>query len=88
MAPELPEELSPDELLPDEPPLELLEAALPSSAPLLITTVAEVGVPKSAAPLIDTSVRINSLPTPAAVTGTDITLDDESPSPHVSAPLV
>src|ERR1700728_1475581 len=88
LAPELPEELPPDELPLDEPPLELLEGVLPLSEPLLITTVAEVGVPKPAAPVIDTSVTANSLPMPAAVTGTEITLGDVSPSPHVSAPLV
>jgi hypothetical protein len=70
-----------------EPP-ELPEVELPILAPsLLITTVAEVGVPKSA-PLIETSVMANCLPLPAAVTGTEITLGDVSSLPHVSEPLV
>jgi hypothetical protein len=88
LATELTEELPPEELPLDELPMELLEAPLPSSEAVLITTVAEVGAPKPAAPLMDMSVRANSLPAPAAVTGTDTTLGDESPSPQLSTPLV
>ena len=74
-------DLEPPELLELEPPEELLELLE------LITTVAEVGDPKSAAPPIETSVTENCLPTPAAVIGTEIIWGEVSPSLHVSVPL-
>ena len=82
-------DLEPPELLELEPPEELLVVAPPKLLELLelITTVAEVGDPKSAAPPIETSVTENCLPTPAAVIGTEIIWGEVSPSLHVSVPL-
>jgi len=85
-------DLEPPELLELEPPEELLLVAPPELLELLellelITTVAEVGDPKSAAPPIETSVTENCLPTPAAVIGTEIIWGEVSPSLHVSVPL-
>lgn len=68
------------ELPPELPELTVLDA--------LMSTVAELGLPKPAAPVTAVNCTLKLLPAAAAFTGTDIVFAELSPSAQVTVPLV
>jgi hypothetical protein len=73
------------EALGDEPPALLLELA---AAEPLIATVAELGLPKPAAPATEVNCTLKLLPAAAAFTGTEIVLAELSPLAQLRVPVV
>ena|ERR1700722_8285586 len=80
----------------EEPP-ELLEELLavllevlpePAVADPLMATVAELGLPKPAAPATEVKTTLKLLPAAAAFTGTEIVFAEVSPSAQLTVPLV
>ncbi len=76
----------------EEPP-ELLEELLevlpePPVAEPLMATVAELGLPKPAAPATEVKITLKLLPAAAALTGTEIVFAEVSPSAQLTVPLV
>jgi hypothetical protein len=76
----------------EEPPelLEELLEVLPELAVAepLMATVAELGLPKPAAPATEVKTTLKLLPAAAAFTGTEIVFADVSPSAQLTVPLV
>ena len=73
----------------DEPPELLLEELLAAAVLVpLMATVAELGLPKPAAPVTEVNCTLKLLPAAAAFTGTEIVLAEVSPSAQVKVPLV
>jgi hypothetical protein len=72
-----------------EAPPELLEELLELPVlEALMATVAELGLPKPAAPAMEVNTTLKLLPAAAALTGTEIDFAEVSPSAQVTVPLV